>query len=386
MCCWPCPAFGNYNCCSMLGIYTLVSIVSVFYPLLTSVSLLIDLHKCQLVPLAALTDTVPVSMKIINDIQIKLFYWILLSFWLMVIQLNPINFIIRIIPFSELLIIYVQIWLGFNIVPYADNSSAATTNNKVSGSFIIYHYYFDENMKNLQILKNLYMSVLINIINSIFNFLDNIPIINLSQYKVLIIKQLNSFNGSLNNAGDGSIGNGNSYYDLANGLYDFVYGFVKPQNHSLNEPISSVVISSLLSPFNITSPFSGGDINKTFNSHNMSTFTATAVATATATTATFTENGKEEQNSSQSPSRSFDDFDIVNKKDIEENYGGELKVKKRSSSNHSNASNNVSNNASNIHNDKSNNDGSRKASGSSSVFSLKNTGRARNVSRSSWFG
>lgn len=139
----------------MIGIITkLISIATIAYPLYTSLDILTSLQTSFTTnKIASLTETVPLVRQDATKIQEAMSYWILLSLWLYFTQCEPIHSLIKILPLVSLLVLYIQIWLGFPLVPHPQS------NKKVTGAFTIYHYYFDNDMKHMKELQSYYRSL-----------------------------------------------------------------------------------------------------------------------------------------------------------------------------------------------------------------------------------
>lgn len=129
-------------------LYSTISGISLGYPFYRSIKLLETLFNASnRNTVAALTDTVPLGHGDVVKIQETMSYWMVLALFSTLLQTTPVKILLKVLPFSSVLVLYVQVWLGFPI------ASLPHTPARVSGAHIIYHYYFDNNMRNLNKAK-----------------------------------------------------------------------------------------------------------------------------------------------------------------------------------------------------------------------------------------
>lgn len=115
--------------------------VSFVIPLYKSFTLLSD--KQDPFPkqiLESISGTVTIPKKKAEALQECVAYWMILSIGYYISSIRLVAFLGDLIPFNYLLLLYVRAWLVFPMVSlnkYQNNETDA----KVTGTFIIYHYY-----------------------------------------------------------------------------------------------------------------------------------------------------------------------------------------------------------------------------------------------------
>lgn len=304
----------------MFGLVTSIfSIASIAYPFYKTLDTLLSLQSAYSAnAVSAITDTVILQRKESINIQETVTYWILLSFWFYFLNLSPISFLVRILPFSSLTILYIQIWLGFPIIPVGDK--------KISGSSMIYHYYFDNNMKHLMGLKNQCSSIIGNFGIKICQFINTIPkaapILTVLGINLELAEQyFTQISRTKNNSDQG--------IELV-GMFSSI--FVNCDDDVNNDTLFTIIISSLVSPF--------GYAIREYNSTDKGTYptaNANQVPILKGAPTTTPNNillssqdslhpSKTNQSignplpsndsTTPSPARSFDDFAIVSEKDL----------------------------------------------------------------------
>lgn len=309
----------------MLGLLqSLASMASIAYPLYRTITQLTALQLSRNKALTMLTDTIPVSRRDTELLQESMAYWVILAFWFYLIQIRPIAILLKILPLSSLATLYFQIWLGFPIIPLGNNV-------KVSGAFIIYHYYFDNSMRNLNVLKSKFTSIFGKVGVYICEIIQKFPSsralfsvagVDVNFYENYFIEMSRSADqtsasGNMASAvfgnGETKVGSFSQYFtsfmtsaaypslspgtsrDVANG----------PSGNRIPQPAvkdhvkitdSTFIFSSLFAPF-------GYKLEETdvIKSASSSSFASTVSA----------KNSK-----TPSPTRSFDDFAIVSEKDL----------------------------------------------------------------------
>ena len=310
----------------MFGIITsIASTVSLLWPFINTIKLLTNLKNLHDTPIASLTNTISINKSISMEIQELMSYWILLSIWFYIIQLPPISFLINILPFSSFLIIYIQFWLGVAIIPVKNKYNGIIS--KSTGASIIYHYYFDNNMEKLNNFKLKLLNDLGIMGLIICNLIDKIPVsnqillslgIDMKYYKKL-------FQGFVqNNENDNNGGISHTMNNVSQ-LWGLVYSMkdVSMNIRELPNPTTTTnksLISALFAPFGYT----------IFE-------TEFEILTHTNTNVNPNINTNTNSTNNTSPTRSFDDFDIVSKGDLNDsNSDLNSKIKKtRSESNNS---------------------------------------------------
>ncbi len=90
--------------------------------------------------LESISGTVTIPKKKAEALQECVAYWMILSIGYYISSIRLVTFLGDLIPFNYLLLLYVRAWLVFPMVSlnkYQNNETDA----KVTGTFIIYHYY-----------------------------------------------------------------------------------------------------------------------------------------------------------------------------------------------------------------------------------------------------
>lgn len=309
-----------------------VSILSIIYPLHRTTKQLVSLQISHDNKLSLLADTIPLSVENVEELQELITYWIVLSIWLFIKQLPIISFIIRLIPFSSLFCLYIQIWLAFPIIPIE------SLQTKVSGSFLIYYYYFGNNMENFDKLKfQLYSTVGYFggfICKFIGNIIDKIPNLNilLKSFNIDIKIYQNYFNSMYNSSKQNETNVSSTF--PTNGITNTIFGNNISNNkkvEGITEYISSWAFSSTSNNKKLTIDNKQNNIDNKTNSNstyflissffapfgiksNDSTVTETLSTTSISQSLLSKPSSKTSKNSS--PARSFDDFAIVSEKDL----------------------------------------------------------------------
>lgn len=143
----------------MFGIILRVaSIATIAYPVYTTLDLLAAIQTSFTEnKIALLTDTIPLPHQDAIKIQESISYWLILSLWLYILQLPLVSTALNILPLSSILVVYVQLWLGCPLV------KLPSLPTKVSGAYIIHHYYYDNDMVRLRRIKKHYSALVGNI-------------------------------------------------------------------------------------------------------------------------------------------------------------------------------------------------------------------------------
>ncbi|KAH3669440.1 hypothetical protein OGAPHI_001561 [Ogataea philodendri] len=122
-------------------IFALIGVwVSYLYPLTESFKLLAHIDQSKQ----------PVVLPPQSQFQRWFVYWLVLAVCTMVISNRFVATILRVVPFGSLMVLYLRFWLVFPLV------SVDPTGSKVTGSYVLYHFYF---MKWL-VLLNRYLGEL----------------------------------------------------------------------------------------------------------------------------------------------------------------------------------------------------------------------------------
>ncbi|VEU21838.1 DEKNAAC102812 [Brettanomyces naardenensis] len=140
--------------------------VSIIYPLYRTYGLLSEDKNSQLARqiVENLSGTVNVPKEKMDQLEECIAYWIILSLSYFVGSIQLISLILGMIPFGSFIILYLKVWLVFPIVPL-DTGSV----QKVSGTYIIYHYYLDKLLQDLCIYINSYTASSKNAYNELID-------------------------------------------------------------------------------------------------------------------------------------------------------------------------------------------------------------------------
>lgn len=251
---------------------SLLSLLTLVYPLYTTFVTLRSLHDAAGTNIASLTDTVPISTKLATKVAELMVFWILMTLWLSVLKMKVVSFIISIIPLSWIPILYIQLWLGHDIVP------TTTLNCYTSGSSIIYHYYFDNNMRCWNLL-NKEVWRLLGIVG--------LKLISLVEYTpIALLINLNDYRTMFKQGQDGE-----SLYDV----------FSNWMTTGEDTTIGETIICGLLAPMGYK--YKGSKIPQSTGMTCVNQLSSTAQQTHT-------------QSKTPSPAGSFDDFTLVSENDI----------------------------------------------------------------------
>ncbi|TID20480.1 hypothetical protein CANINC_003597 [Pichia inconspicua] len=279
----------------MIGLFIkLASLTTIVYPLINTIDLLVSLQTSfSQNAIATLTDTIPLVHQDAARIQETMAYWILISLWLYTIQCQPLSSLIQFLPFASLFVIYIQIWLAFPIIP------SPRLNKKVTGSFIIYDYYFSNNMKNLKGLQLYYKSVVGSLGIYICRGITKFPALSkgISLFNVDVKYYETLFSRMAYGRHENATSELPSYGTMNN--WTRLWGIVPDWNLQEVQDIGifKTVVEALIAPwssFRFSQP------------------------------ATLDKKGK-----TPSPTGSFDDFAIVNKKELNEAVNNTINIPKR---------------------------------------------------------
>lgn len=282
----------------MIGLLTrLISFATIAYPLSNTIELLASLQTSfSNNAIATLTETVPLVRRDASRIQETIAYWILLSLWLYIIQCQPFITLIQILPFASLLVLYFQVWLTFPIIPLQK------LNKKVTGSFIIYDYYFSDNMKHLKELQSYYKSRIGLLGVYICHLILKFPVLN--QLIVLLGVDLKRYESFFAKMAYGRQENATSQvpsYGTMNNwtrLWGIVPNWNAQETQNQDVGILKIVAEALVAPWSFNLLFS-----QALNSDS--------------------------KVKTPSPTGSFDDFAFVNEKELNEAVNSTINIPKR---------------------------------------------------------
>lgn len=303
----------------MFGLLTsLFSVASIAYPFYKTLNTMLFLESAYNAnAVSTITDTVILQHKDAINVQESITYWILLSFWFYFLNLSPVAFLAKILPLSSFAILYIQVWLGFPIVPVADK--------KISGASMIYHYYFDNNMQNLLVLKNQYNSTVGNMGIKMCHFINTIPkgapILAVLGTDLGFAEQYFTTLSQAKNNTEQDIG--------IVGMFTSIFVNYDNANH---DTLFTVVLSSLVSPFGYAvNEYNAVNklINPTANPIPVPNSNQASTSTSKTTPPTHPSSLHPSQSNQSmgascvakdsatpSPARSFDDFAIVSENDL----------------------------------------------------------------------
>lgn len=379
------------------------SILSIIYPLHKTTNQLVSLQIFHDNKISLLTDTIPLSVEKVEELQELITYWIVLSIWLFIKQLSIVSFIIKLIPFSSLLCLYIQIWLAFPIIPIQ------SLQTKVSGSFLIYYYYFGNNMGNFNNLKiKLFSTVgyfgeyICQFINYIINKIPSLNIL-LKSFNIDFNFYEKYFNSMYNVSEQNEINKNTSTFSssgIANtifgtninndkkieGITEYISSWAfsgttnnkKPNldNRQIIDNIDNIKTNSNSTYFLISSLFAPFGI-KSNDSAVIETLTSTSISQSTLS------KPPPKNSKNSSPTRSFDDFAIVSEKDLldsSSDLSAKMYKSKRNnrSREFSKNSTNITNNNNNDYND--NTDSNRRSTSVASGLNIHGSRTASNIS------
>jgi hypothetical protein len=285
----------------MFGLFTgFLSVLSLAYPFYNTLNLLTFLQSAyNNNAVATITDTMLLQRKDSIILQETLTYWILMALWFYLLQITPIAFIIKYLPLSSIAILYIQIWLGFPIIPI-------TSTKKVSGAYIIYHYYFDNNMKHLKELQNQLTGILSSIGIGLANLIKAIPASN--QVLTILGKDIQSMEQFFN-----QLNSKDKRNEVNLGLLNMMSSlFISAEEN--NDTLVTIIISSLVSPFGYT--IYESDINSKFRDKSVTVDVPFRTCSSTGPPPALQQTGSIADSKTPSPTRSFDGFAIVSEKDL----------------------------------------------------------------------
>lgn len=312
---------------NMFGLLqSLASMASIAYPLYRTITQLTALQSSRNNALTALTDTIPLYRKDAELLQESLTYWIVLAFWFYFTQITPIAILLKILPLSSLAILYFQIWLGFPIIPLANNV-------KVSGAFVIYHYYYDNNMRNLTFVKSKFTSGLGILGVYICELVKRLPSsdvffriagVNVDSYEKYF-KEMSSPSdkrSAQENIASAVFGNGNAESKIG-GISQYLTSFVTGSTYSSTVPEPSRGLATANAENKPPQQAANDYIRNTDTTFILSSLFAPfgynlegAQVAASASSSSFASVVSQKDSKTPSPTRSFDDFAIVSEKDL----------------------------------------------------------------------
>jgi hypothetical protein len=341
----------------MFGIVTLaISVLSIAWPFCRTIQTLENIYTSQSTPMATLTDSITMPRKTTIQLQEIITYWMALSVWLYLLNVQPLASVVKYLPLSSFLVLYVQIWLGVPMVPAKDPTNGAVT--KVTGASVIYHYFFDNNMANLSRTKGMLLHDVGMIGAAVCRSIKLVP----SSAKVFAIlgidleSYLNMFNamanyGTTSPATNSRLDGGAVSHTMNNvaQLWGLVYSTTHtataatsreawrplptapPSYDDVNGiatlSLTDTIVQSLLAPLRYVL------FDAVANSESSHDDSGVNLASSrNGNPNAYAGSSLQNTSTNPSPTRSFDGFDIVNKGDIPHN-GGELndKMQKRRS-------------------------------------------------------
>ena len=305
---------------------SLASMASIAYPLYRTITQLTALQSFRNNALAALTDTIPLYRKDAELLQESLTYWIVLAFWFYFTQITPIAILLKILPLSSLAVLYFQIWLGFPIIPLANKV-------KVSGAFVIYHYYYDDNMRNLMFVKSKFTSALGILGVYICELVKRLPSsdaclrvagVNVNSYENYFREMSNPSDqkSAPENIASAVFGDGNGESKIG-GISQYLSSFVTGSNYYTTVPETNRGVTATNAENNLPQQAANDYIRNTDSTFIFSSLLApfgynleeTQVA-ASASSSSFASMVSHKDSKTPSPTRSFDDFAIVSERDL----------------------------------------------------------------------